>query len=122
MSENNMKDCEFVLMESSEYVTPAEEAPAERIGDFIVRGGDEVVKYVGTDMVVVIPEGITKIDSFFLEGKQVTEVRLSSTAIEISFNAENSRRWRLYVLFDLGANGRDYSTLRCGAWQESLYV
>ena len=84
MSENNRKDFEaeediykdapgldpdLEWKEGPIDEAPAEEVPAERIGDFIVRGGDEVVKYVGTDMVVVIPEGITKIDSFFLEGK-----------------------------------------------------
>ena len=102
MSENNRKDFEaeediykdvpgldpdLEWKEGPIDEAPAEEVPAERIGDFIVRGGDEVVKYVGTDMVVVIPEGITKIDSFFLEGKQVTEVHIPYTVVETSGGA-----------------------------------
>ena len=84
MSENNMNDWVFLPAEESEDTSPAEEASAKRIGDFMVRNGNEAVEYVGTSTVVVIPEGITKIDSFFLEGKTVTEVHIPSTVTEIS--------------------------------------
>ena len=88
MSENNMNDWVFLPEEESEDTSPVEEVPTERIGDFMVRNGNEAVKYAGkdyagTDTVAVVPEGITKIDSFFLEGKHVTEVRIPSTVTEI---------------------------------------
>ena len=83
MSENNINDWVFWPNEESEDTSPVEEVPAERIGDFMVRNG-EAVEYVGEDTVVYIPEGITKIDSFFLEGKTVTEVHIPSTVTEIS--------------------------------------
>ena len=82
MNENNMNDWEFVSVEESEETSPAEE-PTARIGDFMVRNGNEAMEYVGTSTVVVIPEGITKIDSFFLEGKTVTEVHIPSSVTEI---------------------------------------
>ena len=84
MSENNMNDWVFLPAEESEDTSPVEEVPAERIGDFMVRNGNEAMEYVGTSTVVVIPEGITKIDSFFLEGKTVTEVHIPSTVAEMS--------------------------------------
>ena len=83
MSENNINDWVFLPAEESEDTSPVEEEPAERIGDFIVRNGNEVVEYVGTSTIIVIPEGITKVDSFFLEGKHVTEVRIPSTVTEM---------------------------------------
>ena len=83
MSENNMNDWVFLPAEESEDTSPVEEVPADRIGDFMVRNGNEVVEYVGTSTIIVIPEGITKIDSFFLEGKHVTEVRIPSTVTEM---------------------------------------
>ena len=102
MNENNMKDFELDELSDELYAdapgldpelewkeeavteSPIEEASVERIGDFMVRNGNEAVEYVGTSTVVVIPEGITKIDSFFLEGKTVTEVHIPSTVTEIS--------------------------------------
>ena len=84
MNENNMNDWVFLPAEESEDTSPVEEVPAERIGDFMVRNGNEAMEYVGTSTVVVIPEGITKIDSFFLEGKTVTEVHIPSTVAEMS--------------------------------------
>ena len=84
MCENNINDWVFWPNEESEDTSPIEEASVERIGDFMVRNGNEAVEYVGTSTVVVIPEGITKIDSFFLEGKTVTEVHIPSTVTEIS--------------------------------------
>ena len=83
MCENNINDWVFWPNEESEDTSPIEEASAERIGDFMVRNGNEAVEYVGTSTVVVIPEGITKVDSFFLEGKHVTEVRIPSTVTEM---------------------------------------
>ena len=62
-------DPELEWKEEAVTESPIEEASVERIGDFMVRNGNEAVEYVGTSTVVVIPEGITKIDSFFLEGK-----------------------------------------------------
>jgi len=83
MSEKNMNDWVFLPAEESEDTSPVEEVPADRIGDFMVRNGNEVVEYVGTSTIIVIPEGITKVDSFFLEGKHVTEVRIPSTVTEM---------------------------------------
>lgn len=83
MCENDMKDWVFLPAEESEDTSPVEEEPAERIGDFMVRNGNEVVEYDGTSAIVIIPEGITKVDSFFLEGKHVTEVRIPSTVTEM---------------------------------------
>ena len=83
MSENNINDWVLLPEEESEDTSPVEEVSTERIGDFMVRNGNEVVEYVGTSTIIIIPEGITKVDSFFLEGKHVTEVHLPSTAIEI---------------------------------------
>lgn len=84
MSENDMNDWVFLPAEESEDVPPVEEVPADRIGDFMVRNGNEVVEYVGTSTIIIIPEGITKVDSFFLEGKHVTEVRIPSTVTEMA--------------------------------------
>ena len=82
MSENDMKEWVFVPEEESENV-PVSLPTAERMGDFMVRNGNEAVEYVGADKVAVIPEGITKIGLFFLEGKHVTEVRIPSTVTEM---------------------------------------
>ena len=87
MSENNMNDWVFLPAEESEDVSPVEEEPAERIGDFMVRNGNEVVEYVGTSTIIIIPEGITKIGLFFLEGKYVTEVRIPSTVTEMGIGS-----------------------------------
>ena len=82
MNENNMNDREFVPVEESEDTSPVEE-PTARIGDFMVRNGNEIVQYVGTDEVAVIPEGMEKIESFFLEGMPVIEVYIPSSVTEI---------------------------------------
>ena len=85
MNENHMKNFELDKLSDELYAdapgldpelewkeeavteSPIEEASAKRIGDFMVRKGNEAVGYVGTSTVVVIPEGITKIDSKLME-------------------------------------------------------
>ena len=102
MNENHMKNFELDKLSDELYAdapgldpeleweeetvteSPIEEASVERIGDFMVRNGNEVVEYVGTSTIVVIPEEFTSIAAFLVDGKPVDEVHIPSTVTEIS--------------------------------------
>lgn len=89
MCENDMKDWVFVPEEENidnppHFITSMEEflSAVERINSLFDKEPDENAD--SESKVVVVPEGITKIEGFFLEDENATEVHIPSTVVEIS--------------------------------------